>query len=241
MLRCEYINEILNKFLNLSKNTRFLAVVGLSCSFLCIFLTYVKYTVLGLAVKIKLIDFFEGKLMILLILLNLMFIFKDYVKKYLPKLFENNIGRKIYDINDQRWILIPVALTVIFAFVVKGETKTEFLNIVYGLGFYLMWLGVISLVAFAFMYKNEKIKVALSTENKVNPNPTSESNVNIANEIRTEVTNEKVTQITKEDQTKLESELVQNTQEQNSSKYCVNCGSKCDSSAVKCQACGKDF
>ena len=68
---------------------------------------------------------------------------------------------------------------MIFAFVVKGETKTEFLNIVYGLGFYLMWLGVISLVAFAFMYKNEKIKVALSTENKVNTNPTSESNVNI--------------------------------------------------------------
>lgn len=238
------MKEILNKFLNLSKNTRFLAVLGLTCSFLCIFFNYIKYTVLGLAVKIKLIEFLEGKLMILLIILNLMFIFKDYVKKYVPKLFENNIGRKIYNINNQKWILIPVGLSVIFAFVVKGETKTEFLNTTYGLGFYLMWLGVISLVAYAFIYKNDKIKTLDATP-KQSGNTNAQSSVSLGS-----IANQEIQASSNPNQENVANTAIeqsisqvsnQSVAEEQAHKFCVNCGTKCEKSAVKCPACGKDF
>ena len=232
------MNEILNKTLKLSKNTRFLAALGLACSFLCIFFTYVKYTVLGMAVKIKLIDFFEGKLMILLILLNLMFVFKDYVKKYLPKLFQNNLGKKIENINDQRLTLIPTILMVIFAFVVKGETKVEFLNIKYGLGFFLMWLGVISLVIYAFIYKNNNIKVLEKMIN--NTTPSNKANVNSVNSSNTQSIsqNNNITtniNITEPNPNQVTNETIKEQ------KTFINCGSKSPSSALKCIACGKEF
>ena len=232
------MNEILNKTLKLSKNTRFLAALGLACSFLCIFFTYVKYTVLGMAVKIKLIDFFEGKLLILLILLNLMFVFKDYVKKYLPKLFQNNLGKKIENINDQRLTLIPTILMVIFAFVVKGETKVEFLNIKYGLGFFLMWLGVISLVIYAFIYKNNNIKVLEKMIN--NTTPSNKANVNSVNSSNTQSIsqNNNITtniNITEPNPNQVTNETIKEQ------KTCINCGSKSPSSALKCIACGKEF
>lgn len=210
------MKEILNKYIKLSKETRILAIVGLTCLFICLFLTYIKYTIQGLAVKVKLISFLEGKLMILLILLSAMFIFKDYVKKYIPKLFENNIGNKIYNINDQRWTLIPTCLTVIFSFVVNGKSEIEFLNTTHGLGFYCLWLGIIALVLYAFIYKNEKIKVieTINTDTRQTNNQT----INIASEVNT------TTPV-----------------EQNTAKTCMNCGTKTDHKAVKCPACGKEF
>lgn len=231
------MKEILNKALNLSKNTRLLAVIGLSCTFLCIFFTYIKYTVLGLAVKIRLIDYFEGKVMILLIILSLMFIFEDYVKKYIPKLFENKIGKKIETITDQRLTLIPTALIVIFALVVKSETDVEFLNYSYGLGFYLLSLGVISLVAYAFLYKKGRMQINsnIGQNNVTNANSTSGVNMGVEvkeqnNNIQNNLVNASEASITED---KKEVEVKH--------KFCTNCGSKCDENALKCPACGKEF
>ncbi|MCI8331014.1 MAG: hypothetical protein HFE04_02805 [Bacilli bacterium] len=219
------MKETFNKFLNLSKNTRLLAIIGIASLSICIFFTYIKYTVLGLAVKIKLIDYFEGKIIILLTILNCMFIFKDYIKKYLPKLFENDLGKKIENIKDQRWTLIPIAFTIIFAIVVKSESKTEYLDTTFGLGFYLMWLGVISLVAYAFIYKNEKIKTIDVTPKEPTNNTTKPTiqGVQMNNNVQQEAATSEV------EEQKIEH------------KFCINCGTKCEISSTKCPACGKNF
>lgn len=225
------MKEILSRLTDLAKKTRLLAVVGLSCLFLSIFFTYVKYTVLGLAVKIKLIEYFEGKIMILLILCNLLFIFKDYVKKYVPKLFQNEIGKKIDNINDQRITLIPTVLTVIFAFAVKGETKVEYLNISYSLGFFLMWIGIISLVAYPFIYKKEKVTPTVEIQNSNSKTDSSLSSQKIKEE-KTNTNNNKI------------ENGVQNASVNSSStaaKKCPNCGTMCESNNTKCPTCGKSF
>lgn len=89
-----------------------------------------------------------------LALANLLFIFKDLVEKYVPFLFNNWVGRKVQDCNNPKFSLIPTVLVAIFAIY-----KTSVLGIdsfkYYNLGFYTMWIGVISLVAYAFLNKTD--------------------------------------------------------------------------------------
>lgn len=134
------------------KNTRILGGIGIIALLLGVILPYVKFSFLGYSQTISLWGYWEGKIMILLILANTLFIFKDYVERYVPQLFNSNIGQKIKNANE-KLVLVPTILVVIFAIYLYTTIDVDSKYLEHGLGFWLLWIGVILLVAHCFIYK----------------------------------------------------------------------------------------
>jgi len=114
--------------------------------------SYVSYDVFGYNYDIALWDYLEGKIILIIAIANLLFIFKDFVEKYIPSLFNTGIGKKIKDINNPKASLVPTFLGAAFAIYLTLKLDVSFSN--YSLGFYSMWVGVICLVAYAILHKN---------------------------------------------------------------------------------------
>ena len=142
----------MNNILDKMKNTRLLAGIGVVCMILGTMFSYVSYNILGYAYDIALWDYLEGKIILIIAIANLLFIFKDLVEKYIPSFFDTNIGKKIKDINNPKASLVPTILGAAFAFYLTLKLDVSFSD--YSLGFYSMWIGVISLVAYAILHKN---------------------------------------------------------------------------------------
>lgn len=142
------MNNVLDKL----KNTRILAGIGVVCMILGTMFSYVSYDILGYKYDIALWDYWEGKIILIIAIANLLFIFKDLVEKYVPSFFETNIGKKIKDINNPKASLVPTILGAAFAIYLTMKLDVEFSA--YSLGFYSMWVGVICLVAYAILHKN---------------------------------------------------------------------------------------
>lgn len=142
----------MNNVLDKMKNTRLLAGIGVACMILGTMFSYVSYDVFGYNYDIALWDYLEGKIILIIAIANLLFIFKDFVEKYIPSLFNTGIGRKIKDINNPKASLVPTFLGAAFAIYLTLKLNVSFSN--YSLGFYSMWVGVICLVAYAILHKN---------------------------------------------------------------------------------------
>ena len=97
------------------KNKRILAIVGLVCLLLGTIMPYFTFSFLGYSQSISLWGYWEGKIILVLIIANGMFIFKDYIEKYVPQLFNSNLGKKIAEIDNPKYSLIPTILIVVFA------------------------------------------------------------------------------------------------------------------------------
>ena len=132
------------------KTTRILAAIGIVALFLGIIMPYVSYSFL----KISLWNYWEGKVMLLIVVANLLFIYKDIVEKYIPALFNSSIGQKIKNCDNPKFSLIPTVLCAIFAIYLTSILGISTLSY-YGLGFYAIWIGTISLVAYAFLHKQD--------------------------------------------------------------------------------------
>lgn len=142
------MNNVLSKL----KNTRLLAGIGIAGLILGTMFPYVSYSILGYSYDISLWNYWEGKIILVIAIANLLFIFKDFVEKYIPSLFNTDIGKKIKDINNPKASLAPTVAAAAFALYLTLKLKVEFSA--YSLGFYLLWIGVICLVAYAMIYKN---------------------------------------------------------------------------------------
>lgn len=142
------MNNVLDKL----KNTRLLAGIGIAGMILGTMLSYVSYNIWGYTYDIALWDYLEGKIILIIAIANLLFIFKDFVEKYIPSLFNTGIGKKIKDINNPKASLVPTFLGAAFAVYLTLKLDVEFSN--YSLGFYSLWIGVICLVAYAIVHKN---------------------------------------------------------------------------------------
>ncbi len=134
------------------KNTRILAGIGIAGLILGTIFPYVSYSFFGNSVNISMWNYWEGKIVLILAIANLLFIFRDVVEKYIPSLFNTNIGKKIADMNNSKGSLIPTILVVIFVIYLQIRLDVDFEN--YSLGFYFLWIGVIALIAYAFLHKN---------------------------------------------------------------------------------------
>lgn len=137
------------------KNTRILSAVGLVCLFLGVILPYFTFSFLGYKYEIKLWGYWEGKVMMILILANVLFIFKDYVEKYVPQLFNSEIGTKIKEANS-KFAIIPTILVAAFAIYLYAKLDVDTTYLKYGIGFYSLWVGVACLVVHTFLYKKNK-------------------------------------------------------------------------------------
>ena len=72
------------------KNKRILALVGLGCLLLGVFLAYYKVSLFGFSQSVSLIQAWQGIAILILTIVTGLFIFKDYVKKVVPKLFDSS-------------------------------------------------------------------------------------------------------------------------------------------------------
>ena len=174
------------------KNKRYLALAGLICLLLGTFLPIfvVSSTIISYSVSISLIKYWEGKVILALIVLNAMFIFKDYIKKYVPKMFESDFGRRI-DGANQKMSLIPTVLSALMAIyltsTLSGVENYSYVKYSYGIGFWLIWIGVVALIAHAILYTGgaktttgaSATKEAVNTPIDINVNPNAYPNANV--------------------------------------------------------------
>lgn len=144
----------MNSIIEKCKTTRILGAIGIIGLVCGTIMPYVKYNIFGYKYSISLWGYWEGKVIMLLALANLLFIFKDLVEKYTPFLFNNGIGRKIQECDNPKFSLIPTVLAAIFAIYVTSILGIESFKY-YNIGFYAMWIGTISLVGYAFLHKKD--------------------------------------------------------------------------------------
>lgn len=137
----------MNNFLAKLKNTRLLAGIGIAGLILGTIFSYVDYSF----ISISLWDYLEGKIILIIAIANLLFIFKDIVEKYVPSFFNTNIGKKVAEINNPKASLVPTILAAAFALYLTLKLDVSFKY--YSLGFYSLWLGVICLVVYAIIHK----------------------------------------------------------------------------------------
>lgn len=143
------MNNIIEKF----KTTRILATIGIIGLILGTIMPYVKYNIFGYKYSISLWGYWEGKIVMILAIANLLFIFKDIVEKYMPKLFDTDIGKKIQNLDNPKYSLVPTVLVAIFAIYLTTTLSISSFKY-YNIGFYSLWIGVICLVAYAIVHKN---------------------------------------------------------------------------------------
>ena len=145
----------MNNIIEKCKKTRILGAIGIAGLVLGTIMPYVKYNIWGYKYSVSLWGYWEGKIIMLLALANLLFIFKDLVEKYAPFLFNNKIGEKIQKCENPKFSLIPTVLSAVFAIYVTSILGIDSFKY-YNIGFYAMWIGTISLVAYAFLHKQDE-------------------------------------------------------------------------------------
>ena len=196
------------------KNKRLLAAIGLISLFLGTILPYYKFSAFGFSESVSLWGYLEGKIILILILANTLFIFKDLIEKYAPQLFKSNLGQKIANVTNPKLSLIPLVLIIIFIIFLNSK-MASYVHLDKGLGFYLSWFGIIIMAAHSFIYKGNAINMPLQSNNINNSN-------NLSNQInqfqQVNPTNSLATA-------------------QNNIKYCPKCGTANDINTSNCTNC----
>lgn len=133
------------------KTTRILGAIGIIGLILGTIMPYVKYNFFGYKYSISLWGYWEGKVVMVLAIANLLFIFKDIVEKYVPALFNTGVGSKIKDLNSAKYSLVFTILAGLFALYLTIRLDIDFKY--YNIGFYSLWVGAICLVLYSVLYK----------------------------------------------------------------------------------------
>lgn len=200
------------------KNKRILALVGIICLFIGTITPYFKFSLLGYSYSISLWKYWEGKVIVALIIANTMFIFKDYLQKYVPQVFNSSLGQKIENASP-KLAIVPTILVVAFVIYLTAhlDVASEYLK--HGLGFYALWIGVVGLVGHVIFYK-KPVQTEQPMNNQQQPVYNNQPQNNYQQPVQ---------------QQPMNNETPQNV------KYCPKCGNKVDQSATTCFMCGNNF
>lgn len=156
-----------------------------------------------------------------LILSNILFIFKDYVEKYVPQLFNTNLGSKIQNANP-KFAIVPTIGVAAFAvwLYLRLDVDTTYLK--HGLGFWSLWAGVVCMLGHTFLYKKNLVS---TSNNNTYSQSMQQPSYNQAQQ--------------NYNQTSYNQQSMQ--QPQQNVKFCPGCGNKCDANADRCFMCGRQF
>ena len=231
------------------KNKRILAIIGIVLIFLGTILPYYILTILGYSTSVSLWGYWEGKIITALIVLNTLFIFKDLIQKYIPGLFNSNLGQKIINANPKLSI-IPIILIV--AFVIYLNLSFNFSNDVlkHGVGFYLLWIGIVFLIVHVFVYKNPNA-VQVNTNQQQNYQQSMGQQMQQQNyqqpmgqQMQQQNYQQPMGQQMQQQnyQQPVEPQMQQPTQTNSvNKKFCPTCGNQLDATATQCFMCGSKF
>ena len=209
------------------KNKRILAAIGIICLFLGVVLPYYTFSAFGYSESVSLWGYLEGKIILVLTLANAIFIFKDIIEKYLPQLFNTNLSQKIANIKNPKLSLVPLVLIIIFVIYLNIKMG-EYKNLDKGAGFYLLWIGIIAMAAHSIIYKGSTQK---------NNFDTSTNNINTANnyyqtsQVSQPIPNNTMSMSQNDTPTNQFNPPAGNV------KYCPNCGNAIDINAQNCPNC----
>ena len=204
------------------RNTIIIGVIGLVLTFLGIILPYFTISVFGYGTSISLFGYWEGKVILVLLFASLLFICKDYIEKLLPQLFDSWFGSKIKDANP-KFVLIPTILMAVFAIWLFFSIEIDMTYIKYGIGFWLLWIGIICLLVHSFIYK----KPIAENNSYYQPQQNANMNNQFAQPTQTAMPNQNAN--------------IMNNNLNADIKVCPNCGSKCNINADRCFMCGKEL
>lgn len=140
------------------KNKRILAIIGIIGLILGTMMPYYTISIFGYSTSISLWGYWEGKVIFVLTLACGLIIFKDIIEKYIPQLFNNAIGRIVEKVNNPKFALIPTILVAAYAvyLIVSLDVSSDYIK--YGIGFYILWIGIIALFGHAIFYKKQNTK-----------------------------------------------------------------------------------
>ena len=218
------------------KNKRILAAIGIISLFLGIILPYYTFSAFGFSESISLWGYLEGKIILALTLANALFVFKDIIEKYVPQLFNSIIGKKIANVKNPKLSLIPLVLIIIFVIYLNSK-MSGYVHFDKGIGFYLLWIGIIALAAHSFIYKGNNENNVNNTNNiygqptqlqqpiQNNTIPPEQNNINNSNNVYGQSI-----QFQQPIQNKVQTP-------QGNVKYCPNCGTAVDINASNCPNC----
>ena len=140
------------------KNKRILALVGIAGLILGCFLPYYTISLFGYTQSISLWGYWEGKIVLVLTLANALFIFQDFIEKYVPQLFNNWVGNLVQKAKNPKFALVPTILVAVFAIslIIRLDVDSDYIK--YGLGFWVLWIGIIALIGHAIFYKKQNVQ-----------------------------------------------------------------------------------
>lgn len=140
----------MKKILDKIRNTKILGIIGNVVVILALFMPIitVESEIIGFKQSTQYISG-DGKILLVLSIINLIVIFADKIS---PKFFKGLTNIKITAIPTIIEIIILINLTA------KGGDNVMDYNYVttyWGIGFYLMWIGVILSIICPFVYKEQ--------------------------------------------------------------------------------------
>ena len=214
------------------KNKRILAAVGIVCLLLGCFLPYFSITIFGLNATHSLSEYWEGYLILALTVANALFIFQDIIEKYVPQAFNNGLGALVKKLNNPKFALIPTLLALGLAIYLYSELDVAAEYIKYGIGFWILWIGIIALVGHSIFYKGQAIQ---SMQQPVQPSVAPVASV------ETPFSSQQPDQAVTPLQSEPIQQPVQPLQTEESKKFCPQCGTQVNGSSETCFMCGNKF
>lgn len=229
----------MEKVKELIENKRILALVGILGNVLGIILPFYTITFFGYTSSAAAIDSWVGIVLLIFVILSGVVIFSDLIKSKFPEVLNNSFGKFIEKVNDPKFGFVPAVIIALFIIYLISKTK-DFLNVLdFGIGFYLMCLGVLGFVGHGIFYKGNK-KVAVQTmSNEQNMYNNVQTTI-ISNEPQVNSNNETTNTI--ENTQSINNQTIQNIEPQPElpHKFCPNCGTKLTGDATSCFMCGKE-
>ena len=210
---------------------------------------YLTFSFFGYTESMTLWMSWEGKVIFILAILELLFIFKDLLKKYLPQLFQSSIGQKIDNLNDK----LSLVLTILAAVLALILTINTIDGMDFDLGFWIFWIGIICLVGHALLYNKQQQPTPIygqpvNQTMGMQPNYNQQINQPVGTQpINYQPTNQQVgVQPTNYQQMNQQvgAQPINYQPSQNMNEpinFCPSCGNKIDENTRRCLGCGRQF
>jgi hypothetical protein len=210
------------------RSKKVIAYLGLICLFLGTILPCYEITMMFYSQKIILLDYSEGLISILLIIITLLFICRNILEKKLPKIFKSNLGKYIKRLNE-KVILFPTFLIIVldlhyFNGITVSSKYISYLN-----GYYLLLIGSILILIHAFFYKKK------TKRGSINKGVTKQMKEDALNNISVIDPHLLIQQVM------MEKNIKDNLDKNTTQKYCTNCGQSTNVSDTCCPKCGYKF
>ena len=143
------MKDILEKI----RSTKILGIIGNVLIILGTILPYAKYESYFYYYRVNLQNYWYGRVALALAILNLLYLLKNYIEKYIPQIFNSGFGKKVLGINNAKFLFIPIAIIILL--MIRVHAIWGDWDIHFNIGFYLLILGIVCTIVYALIYKND--------------------------------------------------------------------------------------